>query len=116
MHKHIQYFLRFVRNFATIAAHAGSVLVILNLLIFCGGIAIWMVEDIELEPAIYLAFITGLTVGYGDIHPVTTLGHVISVSIGFVGTVFVGLVVAISTRALAKTIKESEPAEQETNR
>ena len=116
MQKHIRYFLQFARNFATTAAHAGSVLVILNLLIFGGGIGIWMVEDIELEPAIYLAFITGLTIGYGDIHPVTTLGHVICVLIGFVGTVFVGIVVAIATRALAETFKESKSAEQETNR
>jgi hypothetical protein len=116
MHKHIAYFLRFVRHFVSIAVHAGSVLFILNLLIFCGGVAIWMVEEIELEPAIYFAFITGLTIGYGDIHPETTPGHVISVLIGLVGTVFVGMVVAIATRSLAEAVKEHKAEEGETAR
>jgi hypothetical protein len=115
MLKHIRHFIRFVRHFVTFSAYAGEVLVILNLLIACGGIAIWMVEDIELEPAIYFAFITGLTVGYGDIHPETTLGHVISVLIGFIGTVFVGLIVAIASRALKETLKERHAAEGETS-
>ena len=114
MHKHIAYFLRFVRHFVSIAVHAGSVLFILNLLIFCGGVAIWMVEEVELEPAIYFAFITGLTIGYGDIHPDTGLGRFISVLLGFIGTVFVGMIVAIATRALAETVKESKATEQET--
>jgi hypothetical protein len=116
MLKHTRDFTRFARHLWVFTTYAGEVLVVLNLLIFCGGVAIWMVEDIALEPAIYFAFITGLTVGYGDIAPETTLGHVISVLIAFVGTVFVGLIVAVAARALSETVKERHAAEAEETR
>lgn len=110
----LQNFIRFARHFVTFSLHVGEVLVVLNSLIFCGGVAIWLVEEIELEPAIYFAFITALTIGYGDITPETTSGHILSVFIGFLGMIFVGLVVAIATRALAETVKEIHEAERET--
>ncbi|MDC0937341.1 potassium channel family protein, partial [Pirellulales bacterium] len=54
---------------------------------------------------VYFAFITGLSIGYGDIAPTTGLGRVMSVAIGLTGMIFVGLSVAVSTRALADTVK-----------
>ena len=55
--------------------------------------------------AVYFAFITGLSIGYGDITPDTALGRLISVLIGLVGMLFVGITVAIATRALADVVK-----------
>ena len=77
-------------------------------MIALGAIAISFVEMRPLAESLYFAFITGLSIGYGDIAPETTLGRVISVAIGLVGMVFVGLAVAIATRALADTIKKLE--------
>jgi voltage-gated potassium channel len=93
----------YVRVFAHYALHVRELIVSLLLLIVLGGVTISQVEDIKLGDAIYFAFITGLSIGYGDISPETAVGKVVSIAIGLVGMLFVGLTVAIATRALAKT-------------
>ena len=59
---------------------------------------------ISLTEALYFAFITGLTVGYGDIVATTAIGQVISVLLGSVGLLFAGQVVAMAVRALEQAI------------
>ena len=56
--------------------------------------------------AIYFAFITDLTIGYGDIVATTKAGRTVSVLLGFIGMTFTGLVVAIAVRVLHKTDQE----------
>jgi hypothetical protein len=63
------------------------------------------VEGIKLGDAVYFAFITGLSIGYGDISPETVVGKVMSVVIGLVGMLFIGMTTAIATRALGDTAK-----------
>jgi hypothetical protein len=65
-----------------------------------------MYENIPLGEAIYFSFITGITIGYGDIVPHTTVGRVVSIALGFVGILFTGLVVAVMVRAVQETWKE----------
>lgn len=98
-------FLDFVQTFAHYASHIREVIASLILLIVLGGCAIATVEGIKLGNAVYFAFITALSVGYGDITPTTTIGKLVSVGIGLVGMLFVGVTVAIATRALADTAK-----------
>jgi hypothetical protein len=86
--------------------HLGEVIVSLVLLILLGGVTISWAEGIRLGEAIYFAFVTGLSIGYGDITPDTAWGRLISVLIGFVGMLFVGISVAIATRALADVVRE----------
>ena len=69
-----------------------------------GGVAISFVEERSLEESLYFSFITALSIGYGDIAPQTTVGRIISVFIGLVGMIFIGLTVAVATRALADTV------------
>jgi hypothetical protein len=77
------------------------------LLMALGGAVIAKIEGIALGDGVYFAFITGLTIGYGDIAPATTWGRVLSVAVGLIGTLFAGLVVAIATRALHDTVQQS---------
>ena len=79
-----------------------------------GGVVIAKIEAISLGDGIYFAFITGLTIGYGDIVPATTWGRILSVAVGLIGTLFAGLIVAIASRALHDTIEQ--PARMITNR
>jgi hypothetical protein len=87
------------------ALHIRELIASLLLLIVLGGFVISQLEGIKLGDAIYFAFITGLTIGFGDIAPETTLGKIVSVAIGIVGMLFTGLTVAIATRAMADTAK-----------
>ena len=73
------------------------------------AIGISVVEGRTLGESFYFTFVTALSIGYGDIVPVTIIGRVISVFIGLVGMVFVGLTVAVATRALADTVKHTHP-------
>ena len=58
---------------------------------FLAAITISRVENLEIGDGIYFAFITGLSIGYGDITPVTAWGRVVSVFIGLIGMIFVGV-------------------------
>lgn len=108
MRHRVNEFRRFVGHFFRYLLHVQEVLAGLLVLIVLGGVTISRVEGIELGRAIYFAFITGLTIGYGDITPQTALGSVVSVGIGLIGMVFTGITVAVATRALADMVKERE--------
>lgn len=101
----------FARFFLTMVRMVWLVLLSIALLIVVGGIAISEVEHLPLGKAIYFAFITALTIGYGDITPQTAAGRVLSVVLGLIGVVFVGLTVAVATRALAETVRQDRESE-----
>lgn len=69
-----------------------------------GGIAIALLENQTVFNTIYFVSTTALTIGYGDIAPVTVLGKFISIAIGMVGIISMGLMIAISTLALRNTM------------
>ncbi len=67
--------------------------------------AIAYFEQIPFADALYFSFITGLTIGYGDISPVTHAGRVFAVLTGFVGILMTGLIAAVAVYALRETMK-----------
>lgn len=54
--------------------------------------------------AFYLAFITALTIGYGDIVPKTDIGKVIAILIGINGLLMISIMTAIITSSLFRYI------------
>lgn len=83
-----------------------SVLAFYILLIITGAFLISYTEQLPVDRALYFAFITGLTIGYGDIVATTALGQVISILLGISGILFTGLVVAVAVRAVQQAWKE----------
>jgi voltage-gated potassium channel len=78
------------------------------------GLVIWLVvnagaiayfEKMPFADALYFTLITGLTIGYGDIAPVTIGGRVIAILTGLLGILITGLVVAIAVYALKEAMK-----------
>ena len=107
--KRYELFSDFVATFMTYAMRLREVFMSLIVLIIVGGVAISFVEDnITLGDSIYFAFITALSVGYGDITPSTTIGKVVSVGIGMLGIFFVGITAAVANRALADTTRRTD--------
>lgn len=106
MFKRVALIIEFNRSLAKHALHVREMIASSVLLIVLGGVAISKLEGIPLSDGSYFAFITGLTIGYGDIVPETTWGRVVSVAIGFIGMLLTGLMVAIANRALADTFKK----------
>ena len=101
-------FTSFTYNFLRIIWHVRSVNLALFTLIVINGWAISYVEKLPFGDALYFAFITGLTIGYGDIVVKTPVGRILAVLIGFIGVLFSGLVIAVAVRALRESYHESE--------
>ena len=70
--------------------------------------AIAYFEKIPFTDALYFTFITGLTIGYGDIAPVTLAGRVIAILTGVLGIFITGLIVAVAVYALRITMAAQE--------
>ncbi|HJS22108.1 MAG TPA: potassium channel family protein [Steroidobacteraceae bacterium] len=60
------------------------------------GIIVGRIEGWSLGESLYFAFISGLTIGYGDLAPKAGLGRVLAVAIGMLGILLTGLIAAVS--------------------
>jgi len=64
------------------------------------GLLIGRIEGWRIGDALYFTFVTGLTIGYGDLIPQHAVSRVLAVVVGFAGIVLTGLVAAVSVQAL----------------
>jgi len=67
------------------------------------GCTVALLEHWTLFEGIYFAFVSGLTIGYGDLAPKATLARALAVTIGFVGVLLTALVAAVGVQALHAT-------------
>ena len=79
-------------------------IVLLGFLFFC-GMLLGRLEDMPRKDSLYLAFITALTVGYGDKTPKTGKGKVLCIFIGLFGMCFTGVFVGCSLFAAEAALK-----------
>lgn len=80
--------------------------VLLGLMLVLGVVIAW-IEDWRLFDGIYFAFVTGLTVGYGDFVPKHATSRVLAITIGFHGVMLTALFAAITVRALQAAMQET---------
>jgi hypothetical protein len=64
------------------------------------GLLTGFVEGWSLGDAVYFTFVTGLTIGYGDLVPKQTLARALAIGIGFLGLFITALVAAIAVYAM----------------
>jgi uncharacterized membrane protein len=62
------------------------------------------IEHLPFGEALYFFFITGLTIGYGDIVVKTPLARLITVLLGLIGMITSGIMVAASIRAAERRL------------
>ena len=95
----------FMRLFFEGLAFVGPLLFFLGLLITFLGQIVGRRESWNRFDALYWAFITATTVGYGDIRPMSSLSKSLSVIIALVGMIFTGIMVALAVNAVTFAFK-----------
>ena len=65
------------------------------------GLTVGFIEGWSVSDSIYFAFVSGLTIGYGDLAPKTFVTRLLAIGIGICGVLLTGLVAAIAVRALS---------------
>jgi len=66
------------------------------------GLVIGLIEGWSVQESLYFAFVSGLTIGYGDFAPQTFATRALAIVIGFCGVLLVALVAAIAVDALSE--------------
>lgn len=81
------------------------ILFLMSLIIITLGLIVGRIESWNRFDALYWAFITALTVGYGDIKPLKRSSRVLAVILGTFGIMLTGILVAITVEASTDTFK-----------
>ena len=100
-------FFKTFRNYFFLALwKINAIIFWLFVILVVDAAAIAFFEKIPFADALYFSFITGLTIGYGDIVPVTPIGRIIAILIGIQGLIITGIIVAVAVFALRKTMEQ----------
>jgi voltage-gated potassium channel len=81
-------------------------LFVLCLIIIVLGLVVGQKEEWNKFDSIYWAFITALTVGYGDIRPVKKPSKILSLVIAVAGIMLFGIIVAITVSTFTAAFNE----------
>jgi len=100
-------FVFFTRVFLRIMWRIRSIIIFMSLWLVIGSVVIMVFEDISFGKALYFSFITGLTIGYGDVVMKTPAGQVLSVLIGLTGIIFTGVIVAVAVETVREVLHKS---------
>jgi voltage-gated potassium channel len=95
----------FIHIFALGLYYAAPLLATLALIIAVLGHFLGRLEGWSKFDALYQAFVTATTVGYGDLHPRKKGSKLLAIAIAFVGIIFSGIMVAIALHAAAHAFK-----------
>ena len=77
-------------------------------LIIALGVVVGLIEGWSVYDSIYFAFVSGLTIGYGDLAPKSMLARALAIVIGVCGVLVTALVAAIAVRALTAARDDGE--------
>jgi len=78
---------------------------LLGLIIAAGALIGWL-EGWRMGESIYFAFISALTIGYGDLAPTFALTRVLAIFVGLFGVLFTAVLAAVAVKALAGATDE----------
>ena len=99
-------FTRFTYHFFSAVWRIKTVILALVALVVAGAAAVSIIEKMPFADTLYFAFVTGLTIGYGDIVVITSFGRLVALLIGLVGILFTGLIIAVAVHAVRESLEE----------
>lgn len=98
--------IEFLAAHLNLVYELAAVFGILVAIIGISGVLISRFDRIPLGEAIYFAFITAFTVGFGDVAPRSHATRVVTVFLALLGLVLVGVIVAVAVHALDLAMTE----------
>ena len=99
-------FKEFFGTFLRIIHALRKIVITLIGFVFLMGVLVAYVEGLSIYDGIYLAFVSALTVGYGDLVPKTFVGRLICIGIlPIVGMIVTGIMVAAAVSAIDRSVK-----------
>jgi hypothetical protein len=109
----MRFSIDFIRAFFVLLRHFfpiwGGIAILISLI---GLLIAQLEEELSATEAIYFAWVTGTTVGYGDLLPTSGTTRFLAIIIAVLGIVLTGIVVAIAIEA-AKIVIENNTSIQE---
>lgn len=72
------------------------------------GLVVGFREGWSIQESEYFAFVSGLTIGYGDFAPKTLLGRILAVLIGACGILLTAVLAAVAVKALTSATDEGK--------
>jgi hypothetical protein len=72
------------------------------------GLVVGVLEGWSVQESIYFAFVSGLTIGYGDLAPKTLLTRTLAILIGVCGVLLTALVAAVAVKAFTVVRKDGD--------
>jgi hypothetical protein len=72
------------------------------------GVLLGFVEGWSVGDALYFTFVTGLTIGYGDIVPRQALGRALAIGVGISGLFLTGLIAGIAVHAMRAALTDRD--------
>ncbi|MDT2813500.1 potassium channel family protein [Vagococcus carniphilus] len=89
-----------------------ALLVATGIILLIGTIFYHNIEKMTFIDSFYFSFVTLATIGYGDLHPITTIGKLFTVLYGILGLGMVSLSVGVIARELVQIRNENQENNQ----
>lgn len=102
----MEFTITFIKIFLWGIYLMAPIIFLMSLIIIALGLIVGRIESWNRFDALYWAFITALTVGYGDIKPLKRSSRILSVLLGTFGIMLTGILVAITVEASTDTFKK----------
>lgn len=104
--------LTFIKIFLWGIYLMAPIMILMSVMIIVLGLIVGRIESWTKFDSLYWAFITALTIGYGDIKPTKRRSRVISIFLGTFGIMLTGILVGITVEASSSTFKMHVSPEQ----
>lgn len=72
------------------------------------GLAVARIEGWAVFDGFYFAFVTGLTVGYGDLVPTHMFSRIAAICTGLTGILLTAIIASVCVRALQNAVPDDE--------
>jgi len=104
----MRFSIEFTRAFFVLLRHIFPVWGGMAILISLMGIVIAQLEEeLSFSDALYFSWVTGTTVGYGDLTPTTGNTRVLAIIVAIMGIILTGTIVSIAIEAAKIAVENS---------